>query len=120
VARVRPGKSGTRRKKKTAPDTDRERFRSAGASAAVVLHAVLDRTFGDLNEIHRFQDEHRRAANAVLFEGAPVTRPLRGELSVYVVRPLKVGASLARRRSRGWTCRPTSRSLLASTPGQGT
>lgn len=91
--RARPGKIGARRRK-TAPDTDRDRFKAAGASAAAVLHAVPDRSFGDLDEIHHFQDENRGVANAVLFEGAPVTRALRGELSVCVVRPLNEGASL--------------------------
>lgn len=91
--RARPGKIGARRRR-TAPDTDRDRFTAAGASATDVLRAVPDRTFGDLDEIHSFQDEHRGAANAVLFEGAPVTRPLRGELSVYVIRPLKDSAAL--------------------------
>ena len=62
--RARPGKIGTRRKN-TALDADRDRFKAAGASAAEVLHAVPDRSFGDLDEIHGFQDEHRRAANAV-------------------------------------------------------
>lgn len=86
VARVRPGKSGTRRKKSTR-DADQDRFKTAGASTVAVLHAVPDRSFGDLDEIDRFRDENR-GTSAVLFEGAPVTRALRGELAVYVVRPL--------------------------------